>query len=145
MISTPAQYEDVQSLILGHKLGAGIHRLVYEYRPDPAWVVKVACECPNINVLEEEVWSSIKEADMSKWFAPCGRISECGIFLLQRKVESLPIAQYPTHVPSFFGDLKYTNFGLYQGRFVCCDYASFIATSMCHKWSGRMKKADWWE
>lgn len=145
MISDAAQFEDLQSLLFGERLGCGIHRTVAVWRPDPSYVVKIARECPNINVLEKEIWDSIAEADMSKWFAPCHYISECGIFMLQRRVEQIPRDQYPKFVPSFFGDLKWKNFGLYHGRFVCCDYAGFISTSMAHRWSGKLKKADFWE
>lgn len=145
MISDGAQYEDLQSLLLGKYLGLGIHRKVAVYKPDPSLVVKIAQECPNINVLEYEVWSMLQYADIGKWFAPCVRISDCGIFLLQKRVETRPCAEYPKMVPSFFGDLKHANYGWLDGRFVCCDYAGFISTSASHKWSGRMKKADWWE
>lgn len=139
------QYEDLKDLVLGKALGVGIHRKVGVFKPDPTLVIKCAVDCPNINILEEEVWNMVKETDIAKWFAPCVAISENGIFLLQKMVETRPRKEYPTHVPSFFGDLKYANFGWLNGKFVCCDYAGFMMTSMSHKWSSKMKKADWWE
>ena len=145
MNSPELQYEDIQSLLLGQCLGIGIHRKVAVFNPDPTLVIKCAIECPNINVLEDEVWMMVSETNIAKWFAPCVRISDCGLFLLQKRVETRPKSEYPKLIPSFFGDLKYSNFGWLNGQFVCCDYAGFISTSMSHKWNGRMKKADWWE
>lgn len=145
MISKEAQYEDMQDLLLGEKLGVGIHRLVGAFKPDTTLVIKCATECPNVNFLEWEIWQSIQHSDLAKWFAPCVQISECGMFMLQKRVEHRPRSEYPKTIPSFFGDQKFKNYGWLDGKFVCCDYAGFISTSMSHKWSGRMKKADWWE
>lgn len=145
MITESVQYEDLKELLLGQALGCGIHRKVGVYNLDQSLVIKCALECPNINILEEEVWQMVKETTIGKWFAPCVAISPCGMFLLQKRVETRPRSEYPGLIPSFFGDLKYSNFGWLNGQFVCCDYASYIATSMSHKWSGKMKKADWWE
>lgn len=145
MISRRTQYEDLKSLLLGKVLGEGIHRKTYVYKPNPKLVMKVADSYPNINVLEDEVWMMVKDTSVAKWFAPCINISDCGIYLLQERVEHRPKSDYPELIPSFFGDTKYKNFGWIDGRFVCCDYAGFISTSMTHKWSGRLKKADWWE
>lgn len=145
MIRELAQYEDLKELLLGQVLGVGIHRKVGVFNPDPSLVIKCAIEYPNINILEEEIWMMVKETDIAKWFAPVVSISPCGMFLLQRRVEVRSKREYPKLIPSFFGDLKYSNYGWLGDQFVCCDYAGFIATSMTHKWSGRMKKADWWE
>lgn len=145
MIKESIQYEDLKELLFGEALGFGIHRKVGVFKPNPDLVIKCAMECPNINVLEEEVWQMVQYTNIAKWFAPCVDISPCGIFLLQKRVEQRPKSEYPKQIPSFFGDTKYKNFGWINGKFVCCDYAGFISTSMTHKWSGRMKKADWWE
>src|SRR3990167_6127364 len=141
MISGITKYDDLVNLVMGEQLGEGIHRKVFAYSLDKKWVIKCAVECPNINVLEEEIWLMVKDTNIAKWFAPCGEISECGIFLLQNRVEKRSKAEYPKVVPAFFGDLKYNNFGWLNGQFVCCDYAGFISTSMVHQWKGKMKKA----
>jgi hypothetical protein len=138
-------HEDLKSLVTGKLLGVGIHRKTFIYAPDKTLVIKCALEAPNINVLEDEVWLMVKNTKIAKWFAPCVAISHCGMFLLQKRAEVRPKSAYPKMIPSFFGDCKYSNFGWIDGQFVCVDYASFIATSMTHKWSGKMKKADWWE
>ena len=139
------QYEDLKGLLLGQVLGLGIHRKVGVYKLDPTLVIKCALECPNINVLEEEVWQAVKDTNIAKWFAPCVDISPCGIFLLQKRAETRPKSEYPKLVPNFFTDLKYSNYGWINGQLVCVDYASVISTSLTHKWSGKLKKADWWE
>lgn len=145
MISQLTQYEDLQSLVFGEILGIGVHRKVAVYKPDPTLVIKCAVETPNINTLEDEMWMMIRDTSIAKWFAPCVEISDCGMFLLQKRTEPCPKDKYPTKIPSFFGDLKYRNFGLLNGKFVCHDYASFMYTSMSHKWSERLVTAHWWE
>lgn len=139
------QYEDLKALLFGKALGVGIHRKVGVFLPDPSLVIKCAIECPNINVLEEEIWLMVKDTSIAKWFAPCVQISPCGMFLLQKRAETKPKSEYPAQVPSFFGDMKYSNYGFIDGQLVCVDYAGFIASSMSHKWNGKLKKADWWE
>lgn len=144
-ISKNAQLEDLWDLVAGEELGKGIHRVVYVYQPDPQWVIKYTSESPKYNHLEWETWVMLAETPLAKWFAPCGWISQCGIFMLQKRAQPVPKEQYPTMVPSFFSDLKYKNFGLLDGKFVCIDYAGFLSTSKHHKWNGKMKKAVWWD
>ena len=144
MISELSQFEDLKGLLFGELLGVGVHRKVGVFLPDPTLVIKCVIETPNINVLEDEMWLMIKDTKLAKWFAPCVSISDCGMFLLQKRVQRLPKEQYPKLIPSFFGDLKYSNFGWLDGHFVCCDYASFMCTSMVHKWNEKLTKADWW-
>lgn len=145
MISELSQYEDLKGMLFGEALGLGIHRKVGVYRLDTTLVVKCAIETPNINILEEEIWRMVQHTGIAKWFAPVVAISDCGMFMLQKRVERRPRGEYPKLVPSFFGDLKYSNYGWLNGKFVCCDYAGFIASSMSHKWNGKMVKAGWWE
>jgi len=145
MINELSRYEDLKELLFGEALGAGIHRKVGVYKLDPTLVIKCAVETPNINVLEDEVWQTVKRTSIAKWFAPCIDISPCGMFLLQKRVEVKPKSEYPKYVPSFFGDLKYKNYGWLDGKFVCVDYASLLATSMSHRWSAKLVKAGWWE
>lgn len=144
MISELSQYEDLKGLLFGHVLGIGVHRKVGVYTLDKSLVIKCAIDTPNINILEYEMWFMIRDTKEAKWFAPCIDLSPCGLFLLQKRIETKPKEEYPKLIPSFFGDLKYSNFGWLNGKFVCCDYASFMYTSMVHKWNGKLKKADWW-
>lgn len=136
---------EIDSLILGQKLGRGAYRDVYVFAPDPTKVIKVAnCdEGRSANLIEDKLWWEIWQTPVAKWFAPVYSVSTAGEYLLQQRVEPLPREQYPDKIPAFFTDTKYSNFGHIKDKgFVCCDYGSFnifkgVAT--------RMKKADWWE
>lgn len=145
MVSESTQFEDLKGLLFGEALGFGVHRKVGVYNLDKTLVVKCALDTPNVNVLEYEMWIMVCDTDIAKWFAPCVDISPCGMFLIQKRVENRPYREYPQMIPSFFGDTKYSNYGWLDGNFVCVDYASFMYTSISHKWNGRLKKADWWE
>ena len=65
-------------------------------------------------------------------------LSGYGRVLLQKRVEPLQKGQLPERVPSFLSDLKLSNFGMFEGRIVCCDYGLLT-------WSPamRMRKANW--
>jgi hypothetical protein len=52
-------------------------------------------------------------------FADC---SPSGSVLLMKRTEPAPASMYPRRVPGFFADLKRENWGMYEGRMVCCDY-----------------------
>lgn len=117
------QYKDLKDLLFEKVIGVGIHRKVGVFKPDESLVIKCATECPNINILEEEIWQMVKDTNIAKWFAPCVSISPCGMFLLQKRAEMKPKSEYPREVPSFFGDMKYSNYGWIDGQFVCVDYA----------------------
>lgn len=145
MLDELRQYEDLKALTFGKVLGAGIHRKVGVYELDKTLVLKVATDAPNINLLENEVWQMVEHTDLAKWFAPCVEVSPSGIFLLQKRIEMRPKSEYPNMIPSFFTDTKYSNYGWIDGKFVCCDYANVLSTSMSHKWSARLKKAEWWD
>ena len=80
---------------------------------------------------------------MAKWFAPCLFISPNGLFLIQEKAIPCPKAMFPEKVPACMGDLKYKNFGLIKGKFVCFDYGSMPITN--YAITTQFKKADWWE
>ncbi|MBG6194786.1 hypothetical protein IWQ52_002300 [Labrenzia sp. EL_159] len=48
--------------------------------------------------------------------------------------------ELPDKLPTFLTDIKRENFGLFDGRLVCIDYATTIMDA-----STRLKKADWRE
>lgn len=138
------QYEDLKELIFGDFLGSGVYRKVGVFEQDKSLVIKCAFDNPNINFLEYEVWEMVKDTYLAKWFSPVISISPNGMFLLQKRVDTKPQKEYPKLVPKFFSDLKYSNYGWLNGKFVCVDYASFLSTSMYHKWSDKLVKANWW-
>ena len=146
MISESAQYEDLKELLLGELLGEGIYRKVGVFTPDKTLVIKCAVSEPQKNILEYEMWDTVEDTAYAKWFAPCVDISPCGMFLLQKRVEHRPRAEYPDKVPAFFTDMKYKNYGWIGKQLVCCDYSGLLMLIQRNGGlNSRMKKADWWE
>lgn len=134
---------ELEEYLLGAKLGFGIHRHVYVFRPDPTKVIKVATDGGRAaNLIEEELyWKAIAYTPLEKWFAPVISVSEGGKYLIQERAEPLPKHQYPKQIPHFFTDVKYENFGYIKGKgLVCVDYGSF---NVFRNISARMVKADW--
>lgn len=128
-------------MIAGQELGSGCYRTVYAYRPDPALVLKVATEGPEANVIEHALWREIEhEKEFARWFAPVIDMSECGTYLLQRRVEFGRKTDYPKQIPAWFTDLKCENFGWIGNQFVCCDYGSFYLSRQLTR---RMKPVAW--
>lgn len=132
---------DLWSMMIGEKLGGGMSREVYEFKPDPKYVVKVEGYAGNFqNIKEWLVWNEIQFTPFAKHFAPCKAISDNGIYLLQERVHFPELKAYPDRVPSFFTDLKTENYGFIGGRLVCCDYGSTIISQ---GFNNRTRKADW--
>ena len=115
---------EFKAFIFGKKLGQGATRKVYEYNPSHIdYVVKYEYMARSFhNIMEWNIWHKVKEIpELEPWFAPCLHISESGSFLLQAR--TYPIRELPKNVPSFLDDVETRNFGEYQGRVVCHDYA----------------------
>lgn len=119
---------ELETFILGEKLGAGIHRDVYVYTPDPTLVVKVETGTANFaNAKEWEVWNDLKwRPDVRKWLAPCVAISQSGAFLLQKRTTPITESHMPKRIPKFFTDEKVDNWGRLDNKIVCHDYALTI-------------------
>jgi hypothetical protein len=138
-------FEDAFNLLCGAKLNSGVYRDVFECRLRPELVVKVERERDGgrrsfNNVLEMRFWDDWCQVEKVRaWLAPCEYLSPDGRILLQRKVSILQDTDdLPSTVPEFLTDLKPENFGIYQGRIVCADYASTITNA-----SLRRKRAEW--
>jgi len=134
------------NVLCGELLGEGISRKVFACKLDPSLVVKV--EMPGesdeyrnfANAYEYRNWHENSDyRPVADWLAPCVSLSPCGLILLQKRVEPLRDSELPEKVPDFLTDLKKANFGLYEGRVVCCDYSTLIT-----RVSKSLKKADWW-
>ena len=138
-----ATYEDAFNLLCGKLLGKGIHRKVFECRLRDDLVVKVESE-ENwryfANVLEMRFWNDHEHyKKVADWLAPCEYLSPDGRILLQRKASPIvDRSALPEQVPAFLSDLKPENFGMFDGRLVCVDYAMTIPNP-----SIRPKKANW--
>ncbi len=140
-------FEDAFNLFCGSMLGHGIHRKVFECSVRDDLVVKVEDNDGGAyrrfaNVLEIEFWHQFQDYDkVAKWLAPCHILSPDGRILLQKRVEPIPRDyQLPSKIPTFLTDLKRSNFGLYEGRLVCVDYANTIANP-----NTTLKNANWYE
>lgn len=108
--------------ILGKYLGRGIDRIVFEYKPNPKYVIKIDIGNSQANSIEWNNWLTVKYTKYEKWFAPIKEISPCGRILLMEKVKT--DGNYsPKRVPVFMADLHDGNWGLLKGKPVCIDYA----------------------
>lgn len=118
---------DLVDAIRGRVLAKGAARTVYEYRPDTGRVLKRELYKGWFqNVTEWTVWERVDREDrkLARWLAPCYWISDCGLWLVQARVVPFPYPhKFPVKkVPALLRDVKVNNFGLYEGRIVCCDY-----------------------
>lgn len=129
---------EIESLILGDKLGYGMSRVVYESKLNSTVVFKIEESARRFqNIKEWELWNEHKfYKPVADWLAPCVDISACGSILIQKRT-SHPI-KWPEKLPTFLTDVKKSNFGLLDGKLVCHDYGNVIFNL-----SLRMKKVDW--
>lgn len=136
---------DFFRVMTGKWLGGGIGRGVYVHGTDPNLVIKIENQSYSFqNISEWEVWGDLNDMDSDharKWFAPCHYISPCGVVLIQARTWPLDKARFPDKMPNFFTDLKYQNFGMFEGRLVSHDYGfhRFISLGA----TARMRIADW--
>lgn len=135
---------DVFRMLCGHKLGSGSARQVYECAYNSDYVVKIEDRAESFqNVLEWHLWNDAEHmgTDVSKWLAPCVRISPCGVVLIQKRTQ--PAKKYPEKLPSWLTDTKRQNYGMIGSRFVCHDYGVNL---MCNSGlTKRLRKVDWWD
>lgn len=135
---------DLADLMFGQILGTGESRAVFENRLDPTTVIKVERRSRSFhNVAEWDTWHNFVGTPLEPWLAPCLQISACGVYLIQKKTVVAAAKDYPEKVPSFFTDLKYSNWGLLEDRLVCHDYAnSTLYRPGAHK---NLVRAGWWK
>jgi len=118
------------NMICGKYIGGGSTRMVYEYRLDPRYVVKVEYAEATFgdNIIEWRIWDNVKHTtDGTKdWFAECLHISPNGRILVQRRTNPLHTKhenKLPEKIPAWFTDIKRDNFGWIGNQVVCHDYA----------------------
>lgn len=130
--------------ICGERLGYGAYRDVFVMKHKPDLVVKVAQDSRGRreNMVAYKMWQQIDMTPLEKWFAPIIDVSEMGLYLIQKRVEFMPHSQYPKKIPSLFTDVKYSNFGTLDGKFVCCDFG---AINLTKGMSTKLVNADWWK
>lgn len=137
---------DLLRIVIGDKLGEGVYRKTYVYKPDPTKVIKIEINGQAFhNVKEWHIWNEMNEHEhaVRKYLAPCHDISPNGIYLIQSRT-TVPSANYkwPKLMPKFMTDFKRPNFGLLKGKLVCHDYGlNFAISDSVNK---RTRKPDWW-
>jgi hypothetical protein len=140
---TTTAAQDLADLVMGERLGNGIHRTVFVLRPDPTCVIKVERELGQFaNVMEWKNWEMLRYTIAGKFLAPCRVISNHGDMLIQERTYPVPKHyKWPAMMPSVLTDLKYQNFGLSKdGKLWCHDYATVVDMPR-----DRMRKAKWWD
>lgn len=136
---------DFARLFCGDRLGEGIGREVYALATDPSKVVKVERgEGSFQNVIEWETWGDLKGTRHAKHLAPCHWISPCGIVLIQTRVQPLTPEHEKARLPSFLCDFKRTNYGVLNGRVVCCDYGTNLLLNH-GAFASKLAKPRWWD
>lgn len=115
----------VLDLFVGPNIGQGWSRHVYEIKGQPDRVLKVEHSKKFFsNIMEWKVWEAVKDTSYSKWFAPCYKISNSGVALIQARTIPITKEQFEelTELPDFLSDTFYANFGFFEDRVVCHDY-----------------------
>lgn len=142
---TPAVYRDFASLFCGAPLGEGIGRETYVLATDPAKVVKIERGAGSFqNVLEWETWNELSETKYARYLAPCHWISPSGIVLVQTRVAPLTPEYEDVRLPEFLCDFKRSNYGVLDGRVVCCDYGTNLLINH-GAYASKRRKPDWWD
>ena len=133
---------DIANVLLGKQIASGSSREVFVCRMDKTFVVKVEERAGSFqNIREHQIWEEVVYADkIAQWFAPCEYISPCGTVLIQKRVEPAYKKDFPDKMPQCFTDRQYANFGMLDGKLVCCDYGSWLQVN---GFSSRMIKANW--
>lgn len=119
---------------VGKRIGKGAYRHVYRLNGGDGkdCVLKVEwCDREFCNMTEWKVWNAVKDTPLEHWFAPCVSIDLMGVALVQKKTKVFEDqdefhAYVEKHcngtLPSFFDDIHFGNFGIFEGRLVCHDY-----------------------
>jgi hypothetical protein len=116
---------DFQSMMIGKQLGRGIARKVYEFLPDPKYVIKIEDRSGSFQNIEEyRFWNEQRNyKPVAQWLAPIHSISPSGTILIQRRITPITKEQLPAKVPAWMTDMKLEHFGKLDGKIVICDYA----------------------
>lgn len=124
---------DLFNSFAGNEIGSGSTRLVWEYAPNPDYVLKIEPGGRSFaNVREYEFWEEFKNVPhIAKWLAPVEWISPAGTIIVQRRaMPLLKTDKLPAKIPAIFTDIHYRNFGWLDGRVVCVDYALNLQNSL---------------
>lgn len=135
---------DFFRLFTKEQLGQGSARAVYSCSIRPDLVIKFEDSSGSFqNIIEWETWRRVQGTKFEEFFAPCEQISPCGTVLLQKRTTPVERDAYPKRLPRFLTDLKRSNYGRLDGRFVCHDYGTNLL--MEYGMTNKTNKVEWWE
>jgi len=127
----PFVASDMMRFCLGDKIGQGQFRAVYHWEHNTGMVVKFA-QAVERNIAEFAVWDAVQGTHYAKWFAPVIKCSPCGHFLLMKYARPITAKdKLPKKIPTFFTDLKKSNYGMIGKQLVCLDY-HFLSMAFDH-------------
>lgn len=114
-----------------YKIGSGMFRDVYDFKPDPRFVVKIERDPDKLsfaNAMEFRNWVDNREWTLlGPWLAPCLIINPTGTILIQRKVDTVVGSKdLPEKIPSLFTDKRVRNWGFLDLKPVCFDYSFLL-------------------
>lgn len=133
---------ELLEFLCGRRLGFGMSREVFVWRPDPKYVVKIELTQHTFqNVAEVEAWQTVEHTEFKRWFAPVKAISGCGRFLLMRRAEPISTMSLPADMPKFLTDFKQENYGVIGKQVVAVDYGRNLLSTV--GLTKRMQKAHW--
>jgi hypothetical protein len=118
---------DFFEVMVGERLGSGSAREVYLSALNHDQVIKFEQASRSFqNVREWEAWNHLRWGPLKKWLAPCVHISACGSVLIQTRTAPLRRSDLKKRhmIPACLGDLKPSNWGIFEGRLVCHDYGT---------------------
>lgn len=104
--------------ILGNLLGEGKSRKVYEYIPDPTYVVKCNKNIDeDINLREYNTYLYFKTLNLDYMLSPCRYENN---FFIMKKALPVPLGNY--NIPIYFSN-EVRNWGMLDNSLVRVDYA----------------------
>lgn len=136
---------------VGMKIAYGTFRRVYEFKPDPNYVIKVDYRKYNggsCNIMEYRNWIELNHTPLGIWLAPCEGLYGEGEFLIQKKVTFKDKSKYPLEIPVCFQDVNTRNFGFIPNfvgekekeRVVAADYH---AMNKCDPYDFKLRVKKW--
>lgn len=143
----PAVQRDINTGIFGKRIDNGATREVFEWAAHPnKYVIKIEEGSYHHNVMENIIWNAVRNTEHAKWFAPVRSISPGGHALIMRKTREAKAGdpEFP-EIPDFFVDVRYRNWGIMDGRWVCHDYAynSILAAGLQNVKLVKVKPENW--
>jgi len=103
----------------GKFLGKGNNRTVWEYQPDPSFVIKQEHSGIRANLDEIETFEILSAWNLAEHLAPCEYDAESESIIMQ-KGSDLPSGRYS--IPGIFPYENLDNFKLLEDRIVLVDY-----------------------